>query len=323
MTEISKSPEQGVSQESPDGQKATGWESLVDYDNGDVEIGSDYTHHSPLKEVPAINGDDLLNSGVFFVDAIALTQKYIPTSSETPKENQVLLNLGGVYVLVDKDSNPEGLKAAWARAMRGHCDQQITVTDDITDTVIGSYPLVTDTLDNIPKEILEAEAAEDEVKRRAGDEKIQRADAIINGEEIYRRLKDKVWDVKLTFGEGDETYTTNVYGNKQKQPEEDPFDSADEAKILMQRAHAILWAKLIQKRLNENESRKVADVAEESLNEMGITLSKKQENPFVKYICYELGYAVYNWEHCAELDDWYNKRHRELLDIKPLPEEAR
>jgi len=314
MTEMYKSPEQEV----PGEQKATGWESLVNYGNGDAESGSDYTHHSPLEEVPAVNGNDLLRSRVFFGDAIALTQKYIPTSSE-----KALLNLGGIYVLVDKDSNPEELKEAWARAMRGHYDQQITVTDDLTDMAIGSYPLVTGTLDNIPKEILEAEAAEDEAKRRAGDEEIQRADAIISREENYRRLKDEVWDVELTFGEGDKTYTTNVYGDKQKQPEEDPFDSADEAKTLMQRAHAILWAKLIQKRLNENESKKVADVAEESLNEMGITLSKKQENPFVKYICYELGYAVYNWEHCAELDDWYNKRHCELLDIKPLPEEAR
>ena len=312
MTEMYKSPEQEV----PGEQKATGWESLVNYGNGDAESGSDYTHHSPLEEVPAVNGNDLLRSRVFFGDAIALTQKYIPTSSE-----KALLNLGGIYVLVDKDSNPEELKEAWARAMRGHYDQQITVTDDLTDMAIGSYPLVTGTLDNIPKEILEAEAAEDEAKRRAGDEEIQRADAIISREENYRRLKDEVWDVELTFGEGDKTYTTNVYGDKQKQPEEDPFDSADEAKILMQRAHAILWAKLMQKRLNE--SRKVADVAEESLNEMGITLSEKQESLFVKDICCELGYAVYNWEHCAELDDWYNKRHCELLDIKPLPEEAR
>lgn len=319
MTGIPKSPEQGVSGE----QKATGWESLENYGDGSVEDESDYTYHSPFEKVPAVNGNDLLESRVFFGDAIALTQKYIPTSSETPKKNQALLNFGDVYVLVDKDSNPEGLKEAWARAMRGHYDQQITVTDDLTDMAIGSYPLVTGTLDNIPKEILEAEAEEDEAKRRAGDEKIQRADAIISREEIYRRLKDEVWDVELTFGEGDKTYTTNVYGDKQKQPEEDPFDSADEAKILMQRAHAILWAKLIQKRLNENESKKVADVAEESLNEMGITLSKKQENTFVKDICHELGYAVYNWEHCAELDDWYNKRHCELLDIKPLPEEAR
>ena len=317
MTKIPKSPEQGVSQESPDGQKATGWDSLADYDNGD----SDYTHHSPFGEVPAINGNDLLDSGVFFGDAIALTQKYISTSSETPEKNQALLNLGGVYVLVGKDSDPKKLEAAWARAMRGHYDQQITFTEDITDTV-ESYPLVTTTLDNIPKEILEAEAAEDEAKRRAGDEEIQQADAIINREKDYRRLKDEVWDVELTFGEGDEKYTTNVYGDKQKQPKEIPFDSASEAKISMQRTYAILWAKLMQKRLNEGESKKVADVAEESLNEMGIALSEKHENLFVNYICYELD-AIYNWEHCAELKDWYNERLRELLDIKPLPKEAR
>lgn len=318
MTKIPKSPEQGVSQESPDGQKATGWESLVDYDNGD----SDYTHHSPFGEVPAINGNDLLDSGVFFRDVIVLTQKCTSTNSETPKENQTLLNLGDVYVLVGKDSDPKKLEAAWARAMRGHYDQQITFTEDITDTV-ESYPLVTDTtLDNIPKEILEAEAAEDEAKRRAGDEEIQQADAIINREKDYRRLKDEVWDVELTFGEGDEKYTTNVYGDKQKQPKEIPFDSASEAKISMQRTYAILWAKLMQKRLNEGESKKVADVAEESLNEMGIALSEKHENLFVNYICYELD-AIYNWEHCAELKDWYNERLRELLDIKPLPKEAR
>lgn len=316
MTKIPKSPEQGVSQESPDGQKATGWESLVDYDNGD----SDYTHHSPFGEVPAINGNDLLDSGVFFRDVIVLTQKCTSTNSETPKENQTLLNLGDVYVLVGKDSDPKKLEAAWARAMRGHYDQQITFTEDITDTV-ESYPLVTNTtLDNIPKEILEAEAAEDEAKRRAGDEEIQQADAIINGEEIYRRLKDEVWDVELTFGEGDETRTTNLYGDKQKQPEEIPFDSASEAKISMQRAYAILWAKLIQKRLNEGEGEKVADVAEESLNEMGIALSEKHENLFVNYICHELD-AIYNWEHRAELVAWCNERLCE--DIEPLPKEAR
>lgn len=316
MTKIPKSPEQGASsQELPDRQKATGWDSLADYDNGD----SDYTHHSPFGEVPAINGNDLLDSGVFFRDAVALTQKYTSTNSETTEENQVLLNLGDVYVLVGKDSDPKKLEAAWARAMRGHYDQQITVTEDITDTV-ESYPLVTTTLDNIPKEILKAEEAEDEAKRRAGDEEIQQADAIINREKDYRRLKDEVWDVKLTFGEGDEKYTTNVYGDKQKQPKEIPFDSASEAKISMQRTYAILWAKLMQKRLNEGESKKVADIAEESLNEMGIALSEKHENLFVTDICYELD-AIYNWEHRAELVAWYNERLCE--DIEPLPKEAR
>ena len=316
MTKIPKSPEQGASsQELPDRQKATGWDSLADYDNGD----SDYTYHSPFGKVPAINGNDLLDSGVFFGDAIALTQKYTSTNSETTEENQVLLNLGDVYVLVGKDSDPKKLEAAWARAMRGHYDQQITVTEDITDTV-ESYPLVTTTLDNIPKEILKAEEAEDEAKRRAGDEEIQQADAIINREKDYRRLKDEVWDVKLTFGEGDEKYTTNVYGDKQKQPKEIPFDSASEAKISMQRTYAILWAKLMQKRLNEGESKKVADIAEESLNEMGIALSEKHENLFVTDICYELD-AIYNWEHRAELVAWYNERICE--DIEPLPKEAR
>lgn len=306
MTEMDKSLEQGV----PDEQKVTGWESLENYD--------DFTHHSPLEKVPAVDGNDLLGNRVFLGDAIALAQNAIPTSPETPEENQALLDFGGVYVLVDKDSDPKKLEAAWARAMRGHYDQEITVTDDIIGGVIGSYPLVTDTLDNIPKEILEAEAAEDKAKRLAGNEKIQEADAIINSEETYRRLKDKVWDVELTF-KGNKTYTDNVYGDKQNQPEEDPFDSASEAKFLMQTCYAVLWAKLMQARLNENKNVAIADVAEESLNQMDVTLYEDEE--FVKNICNRLG--RYNWEHCAELNDWYNKRIRELSNIEPLSKEAR
>lgn len=303
---MDKSLEQGV----PDEQKVTGWESLENYD--------DFTHHSPLEKVPAVDGNDLLGNRVFLGDAIALAQNAIPTSPETPEENQALLDFGGVYVLVYKDSDPKKLEAAWARAMRGHYDQEITVTDDIIGGVIGSYPLVTDTLDNIPKEILEDEAAKDEAERRAGDEKIQRADAIINSEETYRRLKDKVWDVELTF-KGNKTYTDNVYGDKQKQPEEDPFDSASEAKFLMQTCYAVLWAKLMQARLNENKNVAIADVAEESLNQMDVTLYEDEE--FVKNICNRLG--RYNWEHCAELNDWYNKRIRDLSNIEPLSKEAR
>ena len=308
MTEMDKLPEQEVSGE----QKATGWESLENYD--------DFTHHSPLEKVPAVDGNDLLGNRVFFRDAIVLTQNAIPTSPETPEENQALLDFGGVYVLVDKDSDsdPKKLEAAWARAMRGHYNQEITVTDNIIGGVIGSYPLVTDTLDNIPKEILEAEAAEDKAKRLAGNEKIQEADAIINSEETYRRLKDEVWDVELTF-KGNKTYTDNVYGDKQNQPEEDPFDSASEAKFLMQTCYAVLWAKLMQARLNENKNVAIADVAEESLNQMDVTLYEDEE--FVKNICNRLG--RYNWEHCAELNDWYNKRIRELSNIEPLSKEAR
>lgn len=303
---MDKSLEQGV----PDEQKVTGWESLENYD--------DFTHHSPLEKVPAVDGNDLLGDRVFFGDAIALTQKAIPTSPETPEENQALLDFGGAYVLVDKDSDPKKLEAAWARAMRGHYDQQITVTDNIIGGVIGSYPLVTDTLDNIPKEILEAEAAEDKAKRLAGNEEIQQADAIINTEKTYRRLKDEVWDVELTF-KGNKTYTDNVYGDKQKQPEEDPFDSTSEAKFLMQTCYAVLWAKLMQARLNENKNVAIADVAEESLNQMDVTLYEDEE--FVKNICNRLG--RYNWEHCAELNDWYNKRIRELSNIEPFPKEAK
>lgn len=125
---MDKLPEQEV----PGEQKATGWESLENYD--------DFTHHSPLEKVPAVDGNDLLGDRVFFGDAIALTQKAIPTSPETPEENQALLDFGGAYVLVDKDSDPKKLEAAWARAMRGHYDQQITVS--LTTLLVGLLEVI-------------------------------------------------------------------------------------------------------------------------------------------------------------------------------------
>jgi len=87
----------------------------------------------------------------------------------------------------------------------------------------------------------------------------------------------------------------------------------------MQTCYAVLWAKLMQARLNENKNVAIADVAEESLNQMDVTLYEDEE--FVKNICNRLG--RYNWEHYAELNDWYNKRIRELSNIEPLSKEAR
>ncbi len=320
MAEMSKSPEQ-ASQEAPSEQTATGWESLENYDYGNTEDGSDCTHHSPFEKVPAINGNDLLDSGVFFGDAIELTQKYIPTSPETPEENQALLNFGGVYVLVDKDSDPEGLKEAWARAMRGHCDQQITVTDDHTDIVIGNYPLVTDTLDNIPEEILEAEAAEDEAKRRARDEKIQRADAIINREEIYRRLKDEVWDVELVFNT-ENTLPPNVFGDRKNPRLASPFKTVSEAKKVMYASYAIIWAKLIQQRLDSEEAATIESVAEETLNKLGIDVDIF-DPLFGTITSYLSPGSNWKWNHSKDLFKWYKEVcERQSRHSSPLPPEA-
>ena len=71
---MDKSLEQGV----PDEQKVTGWESLENYD--------DFTHHSPLEKVPAVDGNDLLGNRVFFRDAIVLTQNVHPTAQKLQRK---------------------------------------------------------------------------------------------------------------------------------------------------------------------------------------------------------------------------------------------
>ena len=168
-----------------------GWESLEAYPDRtiktEVEFESNKTH-SPFEKVETINGSSLVDGRVFFRDAVKLAQLTMQTNPETLDEDQkLLLNFGGVYVLVGKDSDPRRLEQAWARAMRGHYDQQITVAENDTPEAAIEYPLVTQTLDNIPQETLEAEAQEDEKKRLAGDEQIERADAIINMEETYKK----------------------------------------------------------------------------------------------------------------------------------------
>lgn len=293
-----------------------GWESLEAYPDRSiktkVEFESNKTH-SPFEKVEAINGSSLVDGRVFFRDAVKLAQLTMQTNPETLDEDQkLLLNFGGVYVLVGKDSDPKQLEQAWARAMRGHCNQQITVAENDTPEAAIEHPLVTQTLDNIPQEILEAEAQEDEKKRLAGDEQIERADAIINMEETYKKLKEEVWDVKLTLYGGEKT--DNVYGDRENQPEERQFESVSDARVSMSRTYAILWAKLMQARLNESKNVAIADVAEETLNRMGITIPKErtgESDPLVTYMIFELGSEfVFDWEHSEALGKWFNERHR-------------
>ena len=254
-----------------------------------------------------------MDGRVFFRDAVKLAQLTMQTNPETLDEKQkLLLNFGGVYVLVGENSDPKQLEQAWARAMRGHYDQQITVAENNTPEAAIEYPLVTQTLDNIPQEILEAEAREDEKKRLAGDKQMKRADAIINMEETYKKLKEEVWDVKLTLYGGEKT--DNVYGDKENQPEERQFESVSDARVSMSRTYAILWAKLMQARLNENKNVAIAKVAEKTLNRMGITIPKEQtgeSDPLVMSMLFELGSEfVFDWEHSEALGKWFNERHR-------------
>ena len=312
---MTTAPEKALHTASND-EMPTGWESLEAYPDRniktEVKFESNKTH-SPFEKVEAINGSSLVDGRVFFRDAVRLAQLTMQTNPETLDEDQkLLLNFGGVYVLVGKDSNPKQLEQAWARAMRGHCNQQITVAENNTPEAAIKHPLVTQTLDNIPQEILEAEAQEDEKKRLAGDEQIERADAIINMEETYKKLKKEVWDVKLTLYGGEKT--DNVYGDKENQPEERQFESVSDARVSMSRTYAILWAKLMQARLNENRNVAIADVAEKTLNRIGITIPEKQtgeSDPLVMSMIFELeSEFVFDWEHSEALGKWFNERHR-------------
>lgn len=312
---MTTAPEKALHTASND-EMPTGWESLEAYPDRniktEVKFESNKTH-SPFEKVEAINGSSLVDGRVFFRDAVRLAQLTMQTNPETLDEDQkLLLNFGGVYVLVGEDSNPKQLEQAWARAMRGHYDQQITVAENDAPEAAIKHPLVTQTLDGISQETLEAEAQEDEKKRLAGDEQIERADAIINMEETYKKLKEEAWDVKLTLYGGEKT--DNVYGDKENQPEERQFESVRDARVSMSRTYAILWAKLMQARLNENRNVAIADVAEKTLNRIGITIPEKQtgeSDPLVMSMIFELeSEFVFDWEHSEALGKWFNERHR-------------
>ena len=312
---MTTAPEKALHTASND-EMLAGWESLEAYPDRSIKTEVKFESnkpHSPFEEVEAINGSSLVDGRVFFKDAVKLAQLTMQTNPETLGEDQkLLLNFGGVYVLVGKDSDPRRLEQAWARAMRGHYDQQITVAENDAPEAAIKHPLVTQTLDGISQETLEAEAQEDEKKRLAGDEQIERADAIINMEETYKKLKEEVWGVKLTLYGGEKT--DNVYGDKENQPEERQFESVSDARVSMSRTYAILWAKLMQARLNESKNVAIANVAEKTLNRMGITIPKErtgESDPLVTDMIFELGSEfVFDWEHSDALDKWFNERHR-------------
>ena len=82
----------------------------------------------------------------------------------------------------------------------------------------------------------------------------------------------------------------------------------------MSRTYAILWAKLMQARLNESKSVAIADVAEKTLNRIGITIPEKQtgeSDPLVMSMIFELeSDFVFDGGHSVALGKWFNERHR-------------
>ena len=226
MTEIPKPPERI----SGEGQNniATAWDTLQEEDFANVE-------KDPRERIDTIRAPErtpvigeYASSGLIFSDmvglAIDLAKEKNRHSPKTPEEGQlVLLVFGGVCVPVYEDSDPERLEAAWARVMRGHYDKQMKIpglygnNPEMTTT----FPLVTETLDNIPEEVLAAEAQTDEARRKAGDPDIQQADTIIYREKKYEKLKKELQDVEIVFNT-ENTQPSNVLSDgeePQKKPQ--------------------------------------------------------------------------------------------------------
>lgn len=166
MTGIPKPPE-GMPSEGQN-NAATHWDTLQENPAGikeevqeDPETPAEVTleprepemYHGPLEKAPLLAlGDDLADARIFFSDAVDIAKYAISNGPETPEEGQpVLLIFGGVCVPVYENSDPEKLEAAWARVMRGHCDQQIKVPDPDSEhpVMTETYPLVIKTLDAI------------------------------------------------------------------------------------------------------------------------------------------------------------------------------
>lgn len=285
-------------------------------------------YHGPLEKAPLLElGDDLADARIFFSDAVNIAKYAISNGPEAPEEGQpVLLIFGGVCVPVYENSDPEKLEAAWARVMRGHCDQQIKVPDPYSEhpVMAETYPLVIKTLDDIPEEVLAAEAREDEARRNdEGNYDIQRADTIINRKEKYEELKEKLWDVEIRLaGAAAAQLPPNIYGDRDNPIQAEPFTSEFEARGVMYSSYTFLLAKLMQDHLNNNETATVADIAEEALKILDIR-ANTSDPLFNTVTGYLLPDSAWGWDHGQELLGWYNEvRERQSGYRSPLPPEA-
>lgn len=281
------------------------------------------TYSGPLNKAPVFDwGYDSAPSGLFFSDVVAIAKKAIEQKSKTSEENPAILVIfGGVCVPVYKDSDPEKLEAAWARVVRGHGDQQIKVPDpyDNHPGMAETYPLVIKTLDDIPKEVLAAEARADEALRKDGDAGIQRADALINREEKLKRLKEELWDVEIKFGiKGmGNPLLPNIFDDREN-PLLTQFETMFEAKGVMYNSYTYLWAKLMQQRLNDDESATIEDIAEEMLDILDIKVSG-QDRLFNAVTDRLLPISERNWEHREALARWYEELLRRQGWPHPSP----
>lgn len=155
----------------------------------------------------------------------------------------------------------------------------------------------------------------------ARDEKIQRADDIINREEIYRRLKDEVWDVELVFNT-ENTLPPNVFGDRKNPRLASPFKTVSEAKKVMYASYAIIWAKLMQQRLDSEEAATIESVAEETLNKLGIDVDIF-DPLFGTITSYLSPGSNWKWNHSKDLFKWYKEVcERQSRHSSPLPPEA-
>ena len=344
MPGIPKPPE-GAPDGRKNGNAPTDWEEFwrVYRGNADTPINNHTDvapepsepemYHGPLEEAQVFDlGNDSAPSGLFFSDVIDLAKKTIEHSSEAPEgDSATLVIFGGICVPVYKDSDLEKLEAAWARAMRGHYDQQIRVFDqnDTDEYVRGFrsfdvYPLAV-SLDNVSKEVLAAEAQKDEDQRDAGYRSIRDADAIINRKEKYEKLKKELWDVKVIFNDMEGTgveLPPNFFGDRDNPRLAPQCETVFEAEGVMYVSWAIIWAKLMQQRLDSDESATIKRVAGETLEELGIKVNTSDPlfNAVTRYL---LPGTEQNWEHSQELLEWYNEvRERQSGYRSPLPPQA-
>lgn len=323
MTEIPKPPERI----SGEGQNniATAWDTLQEEDFANVE-------KDPRERIDTIRAPErtpvigeYASSGLIFSDmvglAIDLAKEKNRHSPKTPEEGQlVLLVFGGVCVPVYEDSDPERLEAAWARVMRGHYDKQMKIpglygnNPEMTTT----FPLVTETLDNIPEEVLAAEAQTDEARRKAGDPDIQQADTIIYREKKYEKLKKELQDVEIVFNT-ENTQPSNVLSDGEEPQKKPQKASPFKAQRNMHFSWAVLWAKLMQQRLNDDETANIKDIAEDTLGILDIKVDAP--GPLFSEVTRHL---VRSWNHGEELLEWYKEvcERQTRHNSSSLPSEA-
>lgn len=310
MTEIPKPPERI----SGEGQNniATAWDTLQEEDFANVE-------KDPRERIDTIMASErtpiigeYASSGLIFSDMVGLAKDLAEEKNrhnpKTSEESQpVILIFGGVCAPVYENSDTEKLETAWARVMRGHYDKQMAIPGlyGNNSEMKTTYPLVTKTLDNIPEEVLAAEAQTDETRRKAGDPDIQQADTIIYREKKYEKLKKELQDVEIVFNT-ENTQPSNVLSDgekSQKKPQKvSPLKEVFKAQRNMHFSWAILWAKLMQQRLNDDEAATIKDIAEDTLGILDIKVDAP--GPLFSEVTRHL---VQRWNHGEELLEWYKE----------------